>query len=474
MDWASVPGCVEEPPEPSKYLLNDGDILISRAGSVGFSHVVEHAPPAVFASYLIRYRPEDGIVARYVGAFLESSDYWRQVAEGAAGIAISNINAKKLAAVTLPLAPTREQDRIVDEIEKQFTRLDAAVAGLKRVQASLKRYRASVLKAACEGLLVPTEAELARREGRSYETGEQLLKRFLLERRARWEADQAVKATAAGKAPRDDGWKAKYEVPVAPAEKPVWLPESWEFVRLEQASTLITKGTTPTSVGLAFTDSGIPFVKVENLNRGRIRSLGGGSFINESAHETLRRSALMPGDLLISIAGTIGRVARVEEGDTPSNTNQAVALIRGTDLGFAGLFALHMLDSTFVQQQLQGVARGGAMNNVSLQNVRDIEIPLPPLAEQHRIADEVERRLSVVEELESVIDTNVARCARLRQSILKRAFEGKLVPQDPNDEPASVLLERIRGERERGDSDPRKSRLGIKPRRSAGRHQEDR
>ena len=75
---------------------------------------------------------------------------------------------------------------IVAEIEKQFTRLEAGVAGLRRVQANLKRYRAAVLKAACEGKLVPTEAELARQEGRTYETGAQLLERILTERRQKW------------------------------------------------------------------------------------------------------------------------------------------------------------------------------------------------------------------------------------------------------------------------------------------------
>ena len=111
------------------------------------------------------------------------------------------------------LAPKPNNESIVAEIEKQFTRLDAAVAALKRVQANLKRYRAAVLKAACEGRLVPTEAELARKEGRSYETGEQLLARILKERRAKWEADQLAKMHASGKPPKNDDWKKKYKEP---------------------------------------------------------------------------------------------------------------------------------------------------------------------------------------------------------------------------------------------------------------------
>ena len=113
-----------------------------------------------------------------------------------------------------PLVP--EQRRIVDALESYFTRLDDAIATLERVQANLKRYRASVLKAAVEGRLVPTEAELARAEGRDYEPASVLLERILAERRRRWEEAELAKMKAKGKAPKDDKWKAKYEEPAAP------------------------------------------------------------------------------------------------------------------------------------------------------------------------------------------------------------------------------------------------------------------
>ena len=100
------------------------------------------------------------------------------------------VNFDQFAEFSFPLPPLPEQRRIVAEIEKQFTRLDASVDGLKRAQANLKRYRASVLKAACEGKLVPTEAELARAEGRDYEPADRLLERILIERRAQWESQE--------------------------------------------------------------------------------------------------------------------------------------------------------------------------------------------------------------------------------------------------------------------------------------------
>ncbi len=113
------------------------------------------------------------------------------------------------------VATAEEQHRIVEAIDSYLTRLDDAVASLERVQAKLKAYRASVLKAAVEGRLVPTEAALARAEKRAYEPAEALLARILKERRRRWEEAELAKLKAAGRTPRDDKWKGKYEEPVA-------------------------------------------------------------------------------------------------------------------------------------------------------------------------------------------------------------------------------------------------------------------
>src|SRR5690606_15012393 len=119
--------------------------------------------------------------------------------------------------------------------EAYFSRLDAAVAALERVRANLKRYRASVLKAACEGRLVPTEAQLARREGRDYEPADVLLERILRERRTRWEAEELERLKAKGKPPTEERWKQKYKEPDPPdtTELPS-LPEGWAWATLGQ------------------------------------------------------------------------------------------------------------------------------------------------------------------------------------------------------------------------------------------------
>jgi len=129
---------------------------------------------------------------------------------------MNNISLSDIEKIVVPVPPRAEQERIVAEIDKQFTRLDASVAALKRVQVNLKRYRAAVLTAACEGRLVPTEAELARREGRSYEPAAVLLERILTERRSRWEVAQLAKGRTSKsiyKRPSDPVLENLYELP---------------------------------------------------------------------------------------------------------------------------------------------------------------------------------------------------------------------------------------------------------------------
>lgn len=184
INWSQVPFCTDLPQDLDKYLVCEGDIVISRAGSVGVSHLVTRVEPSVFASYLIRFRPGHRVEPRYLAYFLKSPAYWRQIADNTSGIAIPNVNASKLQEVRLPLAPLADQKRTVAEIEKQFSRLDEAIANVLRVKANVRRFKAAILGAAVEGKLVPIEAEIASKESRAYESGQVLLRRVLDNRRS--------------------------------------------------------------------------------------------------------------------------------------------------------------------------------------------------------------------------------------------------------------------------------------------------
>ena len=199
INWETVPYCAENPADLEKYSLKDGDILVSRAGSVGVSYLVTKPRKAVFASYLIRFKPF--IDRQFLAYFLQSPDYWVTIADEKLGIAVPNVNATKLTSITLPIPPAAEQRRIVAKIEELFSELDKGIESLKAARAKLNIYRQAVLKHAFEGKLT---AQWREENKDKLETPEQLLARIKQEREARYEQQlqewkAAVKEWEAGR-----------------------------------------------------------------------------------------------------------------------------------------------------------------------------------------------------------------------------------------------------------------------------------
>lgn len=479
VEWETVPFCKADPPEKKKFLLEDGDIVVSRAGSVGFSHLVRNPKDAVFASYLIRFKPL--IEQRYVAFFLKSPSYWEAISEKSIGIAIPNVNATKLKAIQIPLTPLPEQHRIVAEIETQFTRLDAAVAALERAQANLQRYKASVLKAACESRLLPPEELKAIRESPDYEPADVLLQRILAERRQRWEEEQwqneiekakkkaaQAKRKAAGLSarisdltddewqdlseevyadhlPQNDHWKHKYKEPAQPdLENLTELPEGWMWASVEQICTHIVDCLHSTP---KFQDTGLVCVDTNSIRPGKI-VLDNVRYVDKATFiERNRRMKPKEDDVLFSREGALLGIAVRVPPNLDFCLGQRMMVFRLGENASAKYYELVLNSLVFRSQYIKQIT-GTASPHLNIWDIRILGIPLPPFAEQHRIVEEVERHLSVIAVLEASVEANLRRAERLRQSILKRAFEGRLVPQDPNDEPASVLLARIQAQRE--------------------------
>ena len=233
--WCSAPSKVADP----------GDVLISIRAPVGPTNLC--AVKSCIGRGLAAIRPQGGVPSRYALYALRASE--EELRSRSTGTTFEAIRGNDLRSHPFPIAPLAEQCRIVAEIEKQVTRLDASVAALKRVQANLKRYRASVLKAACEGKLVPIEAELARSEGRDYEPADQLLERILSERRALREAQEKR--------------GRKYKEPVASDTSALSeLPEGWVWATLDQVSYRIQYGTSSKAGSDA---TGIPVLRMGNI-----------------------------------------------------------------------------------------------------------------------------------------------------------------------------------------------------------------
>jgi type I restriction enzyme S subunit len=353
------------------------------------------------------FRPKAELDPKYLLFFLFSPDVRHEAKRnmrGAAGqLRVPSIFFENL---QIPLPSLDDQKRIVAEIEKQFTRLDAGVASLMRVQTALKRYRASVLKAACEGCLVPTEAELARKENRTYETGEQLLQRILKERREQWNG------------------KGEYKEPLqAKIVDLLQLPQGWAWATVEQ----LNPAARPCAYGVlqpgSDVKSGIPIVRVGNINDGKVDQTNL-KRIAPNIAARYPRTKLRGGEVAISLVGAIGRTAVIPATLANANTARAVGIIPLTRFVTSHWIEIWFRNPRKIAE-MTSKAHEVARKTLNLEDVRSATVALPPLAEQTRIVAEVDRRLSVVEELGLSFRASGQRATRLRQSILGRAFANR-------------------------------------------------
>jgi type I restriction enzyme S subunit len=318
---------------------------------------------------------------------------------------VPSVRKSDVEQLAFPWLPIDQQKRIVAEIEKQFSRLDEAVANLKRVKANLKRYKAAVLKAAVEGRLVETEAEIARREGRSYETGEQLLQRILKTRRSQWQG------------------KGKYKEPAAPDTTALpELPEGWVWATVEQ----LNLSNRPCAYGVLQPGDdmadGIPFVRVGDIDDGRI-DLTTLKRISPKIAAQYPRTKLIGGEFLITLVGAIGRTALVPETLAGANVARAVGVVPLADALNARWVEFWFRNPAKVIE-MTSKSHEVARKTLNLEDVRAASVAVPPLAEQHLIVAEVDRRLSILRETEAQVDANLQHAERLRQSILERAYSG--------------------------------------------------
>lgn len=437
----------------TKHEVEPGDLLMSWAATLGA--FIWRGPSAVLNQHIFKV---DSFIVRsfHYYVLLWALDALYRKAHGSGMV---HVTKGKFEGTPVLLPPLQEQHRIVEVLESYLTRLDDAMATLERAQRNLKRYRASVLKAAVEGRLVPTEAELARKEGRVYEPASVLLERILAERRRRWEEAELAKMKAKGKVPKNDKWKAKYVEPAAPdtSELPE-LPEGWCWGTIDQISLLVTDGehlTPPRE------NEGIYLLSARNVRDGRI-SLDTVDYISKETHERLKgRLDIQEGDVLLSCSGSVGRSCTVPQGLVFSLV-RSVAVIR--PVFQMGEYISSALRSPFLQSQIHREKKQTAQANIFQGEIRKLVTPLPPIDEQFRLVEILNNKLSSAEHEERGINIATIRLRHLRQSILKWAFEGRLVDQDPSDEPAEVLLERIHAKRAagHGKKQPRTRRVNTR------------
>lgn len=344
------------------------------------------------------------------------------------GTTISGVTKKQLAELLFALPPFAEQKRIVAEIEQQFTRLEAGVASLKRARANLRRYKAAVLKAACEGRVVAQDA--------SDEPASLLLQKIIF-------SESHIKRAG-------HLWGSGF-VPELSNEEKNKLPEGWTWVKVKNLGPIPDEVVQVGPMSMRsqdFEKQGVPVLNVGCVQWGHIDETKL-NFLPQDKAFQFNRYLIKEGDVLFTRSGTVGRCAVAQSRQTGWLMTFHLLRVRvSPEICLPDYLRTVFEGAPHIRRQTKEASIGTTRAGFNTNLLAMLDVPLPPIAEQKRIMVEVERQLSIIQELEATLEANLKRAERLRQSILKRAFEGKLVPQDPNDEPASVLLERIRKERE--------------------------
>jgi len=202
-----------------------------------------------------------------------------------------------------------------------------------------------------------------------------------------------------------------------------------------------------------YVESGRPFLRSQNVRANRFDA-DGLLFIPPAFHAELSKSRLRPGDLVVVRSGSVGTTCVIPEHLEEANCSDLVIIQK--PLGVISEYGAFYMNST-AQRLISAGKVGVALVHFNTQSVAALPVPVPPIAEQKRIVEEVAKRLSTLDNLEQIVKARLLAASQLRQTILRSAFSGKLVPQDPNDEPASVLLDRIRAERARAQEQKQKT-----------------
>ena len=445
-EWSDLWFVPEEHVKHQEQYVQEADVLISTANSYELVGKVSWVgkPPmrATLGAFISLLRARHDVSPAFLFAQM-SSDQVQQAIRAMASTTtnISNVSGGKLKELKLALAPTAEQSRIVAKLEELLSDLDAGVAELKAAQAKLGQYRQSLLKAAVDGSLT---AEWRRTHTPS-ETGAQLLERILVERRQRWEAKQLAKFQEQGKTP-PNGWQNHYSHPVRPDTTGLpELPEGWVWATVEQLTDFVTSG----SRGWAeyYSERGAVFIRSQNINTDKL-CLDDVAFVDPPRGSEGARTKVQQSDLLLTITGAnVGKVALVDVELEEAYVSQHVALLRPIESSLSSFLHMYLIAKAGGRAQLDKAAYGAGKPGLNLSQVGSVSVPLPPPLEMAVLLLEMASGLDATEAQLAAVHTAQATVGAQRKNILKAAFSGQLVPQDPNDEPASVLLERIRAER---------------------------
>jgi len=397
-------------------------------------------------------RPASEVAPDYLRLFLVQTRYRQEAKRNMQGaVGQQRVPPDFVRESPIPVAPAKEQQRIISKIDELFSRIEEGEQALKRVEKLVERYRQSVLKAAVTGELTRDWREARTRAGGRMESGEALLARILKARRTSWEAAELAKFKAKGKTPANDRWKQKYAEPRR-ADTPNLpeLPEGWVWVTVEQLAAPEKNSVTDGPFGANlktehYTDAGPRVVRLQNIKDGFFSH--DKAHISEEHFQRLQKHRVFAGDLLLAALGeTLPRACIAPASLGPAIVKADCIRFKPSSRVSSGCL-MAFLNAEPTRQRTAAIVHGVGRPRLNLAEIRSLAVPLPSEAEQQEIASRIEMQLNSASQLALSLVTQTAYAHGLRQSILGAAFSGQLVPQDSNDEPASKLLERIAAER---------------------------
>ncbi|MBX3424254.1 MAG: restriction endonuclease subunit S [Pirellulales bacterium] len=438
----------------TKAVFHRGDVLYGKLRPY-LNKVTIPDFDGVCSTDILVFRPSTGVLPEYLLRFLSESSFVQYATDHQKGNSLPRVAFGDLAKYPLPLPPFAEQKRIVAKVEALLARVNNARERLDRVPDILKKFRQSVLAAACSGRLTADWRE----ENPNVESGESLLCLMRKKHKAAWESAELAKLAAKGGAPRSDGWKKRYK-----AESDIELtglpevPESWAYGRtdeLVEPDTVITYGIVLPGPQV---DEGIPYIRGQDIDdRGRILVEQLARTAPEIAAKH-SRSQIAEGDVLLCVIRNL-RVAVVPPGLDGVNLTQGTVRLRPSDVVSATYLAAY-LAGPYAQEWMKQRYVGLDMPRINVRDSRAIPVPLPPREEQEEIVRRMTRLLGVIDSVEDRVREATASAENISHSVLAKAFAGELVETEADlarregreYEPASVLLERIFGQPARAAS----------------------
>ena len=386
----------------SARLMPKDTVLLSSRAPIGYVAIASNSISTNqgFKNFL----PSDAFYSRFLYWYLKSS---KSLLESyASGTTFLELSGSKASMVEFPLPPLPEQKRIVHRIESLFAKLDEAKEKIQQVLDGAEMRKAAILHKAFTGELTKT-----------------------------WRRENNITTT-------DDVNREKLSKECEEYDIPYEIPDEWRWVTFNEVCTFIGSGVTPKGGQAVYTDSGIPFIRSQNVLNGKL-DLSDVAYISDEINEKMKRTQIIGGETLLNITGaSIGRSCYVPQEQSVGNVNQHVCILRFKNY-INGYIPQLWLNSPKMQEFINFNQVGQTRQALNFKQIRGIYFPLPPLQEQLEMVRIIKYEINKLDVVCNSLANLAVRIDTMKKSILAKAFRGELGTNNPNEDSALNLLKEV-------------------------------